>query len=126
VDFGHFGQRALNNRALFHLCSRLFLYQTSTGQHITHHIGSASEHYWCCRRDGGRGGVKGKLRRLLHLIVDVWSASADQSGTFSHFSFVFTSTNNQQVNTSLKDLNLYGNKIGPAGVTAVAEALKVS
>jgi hypothetical protein len=60
------------------------------------------------------------------LIVDVWSASADQSGTFSHFSFVFTSTNNQQVNTSLKDLNLYGNKIGPAGVTAVAEALKVS
>jgi hypothetical protein len=39
---------------------------------------------------------------------------------------VYFSTNNQQINTSLKELQLYNNGIGDTGATAVAEALKVS
>jgi hypothetical protein len=40
--------------------------------------------------------------------------------------FVYFSTINPQINTSLKDLNLDYNEIGDDGATAVADALKVS
>jgi hypothetical protein len=59
------------------------------------------------------------------VIVDVFGQRALNDRTLFH-TFVCFSTNNQQINTSLKELNLYGNGIGDTGATAVAEALKVS